>query len=153
MLQLIHFFFFFFLDSELKMNCTAMKCVFFFFFFCSTVPSFSRHVHGTIQHTSAFGRRIYIPLRHPFIPSKRCERGGKKGATADDQTAGMEGGWVEEHRTGEERKKVAKCIKRKISHLSRSVWQLEAPFHNVMHTIMHAQCGGHCRDAGGGGGG
>lgn len=31
----------------------------------------------------------------------------------------------------------------KIIHLSRSVWQPEAPFHNVMHTIMHAQCGGH----------
>lgn len=30
-----------------------------------------------------------------------------------------------------------------IIHLSRSVWQLEPPFDNVMHTIMYAQCEGH----------
>lgn len=30
----------------------------------------------------------------------------------------------------------------KIIHLSRSVWQLEPPFDNVMHTITHAQCEG-----------
>lgn len=29
-------------------------------------------------------------------------------------------------------------IKMEISHLSRSVWQLEPPFDNVMHKIMQA---------------
>lgn len=48
-----------------------------------------------------------------------------------------------ERGAGEKRKKVAKGIKMKIIHLSRSVWQPEAPFDNVMHTIIHAQCGGH----------
>lgn len=31
----------------------------------------------------------------------------------------------------------------KIIHMSRSVWKLQPPFDNVMHTIMYAQCEGH----------
>lgn len=36
-----------------------------------------------------------------------------------------------------------KNIKMEIIHLSRSVWQLEPPFDNVMHKIMYARCEGH----------
>lgn len=52
--------------------------------------------------------------------------------------------WGEKYRWNRAR---CKSIKMKIIHLSRSVWQLEPPFDNVMHTIMHAQCEGHYADA------
>lgn len=110
-----------------------------------------------------FSRRVYIPLRRPFIPSSTSsgaeeeEERGVKGAPADDQKAGLGGfrGWGavggKERGAGEKRKKVAKGIKMKTIHLSRSVWQPQAPFDNVMHTIIHAQCGGHWETLVGGG--
>lgn len=68
------------------------------------------------------------------------------GGPADDQKARLGGGVAlagKEHSAGEKGKKVAKGVKMKIVHLSRSVWQPEATYDNVKQTIMHAQCGGH----------
>ena len=50
--------------------------------------------------------------------------------------------WVREKKTGE-MEQGGENIKMEIIHLSRSVWQLEPPFDNVMHKIMRERCEGH----------
>lgn len=53
------------------------------------------------------------------------------------------GSWVQEKKKTGGKGTGCKNIKMEIIHLSRSVWQLEPPFDNVMHKIMYARCEGH----------
>lgn len=85
----------------------------FFFCSCSTVPSFSRHVHCTILCTSAFDVGFISPSddhSHQAAHQAVLREGEKKGAPAEDQKAGRRGGGGKEHSTGEQWKKVAKGI-------------------------------------------
>lgn len=69
--------------------------------------------------------RIYLAIRLPFISNVTKKK--------------------EEPQLMSPRKKKTGCknIKMEIIHLSRSAWQLEPPFDNVMHKIMYARCEGH----------
>lgn len=80
--------------------------------------------------------RIYVSLRLAFISNGTSNRAEERKRSS---------GWWIKKRGEKYRWNRARCksIKMKIIHLSRSVWQLEPPFDNVMHTIMHAQCEGH----------
>lgn len=118
----------------------------FFFSFCSTIPSFSRNVHCTILCTSAFDVGFISPSddhSYQAVHQAVLREGKKKELRPKIKKQG--GGVVVGRSTAQVRngRRLQKASKMKIIHLSRSVWQPEAPFDNVMHTIMHAQCGGH----------
>lgn len=136
---------FFFLGLRIK-DESCRDETHFLFCFCSTVPSFSRHVHCTILCTSAFDVGFISPSDdHSYQAAHQAvlREGKKKELRPKIKKQG--GGVVVGRSTAQVRngRRLQKASKMKIIHLSRSVWQPEAPFDNVMHTIMHAQCGGH----------
>lgn len=90
--------------------------------------------------------RIFITVGLQFGSNSHTKEGweqrkGKGGEEKRIQSEGGERGESEGTMCKNEKK--GKKIQRKIIHMSRSVWQPEPPFDNVMHAIMSARREGH----------
>lgn len=101
-----------------------------------------------ISITQFLVRLIYWGIFITVGPQFRSNSHAKQGW---EQRKGKGGGKESGLRgkTGERERERTMCknekenLQGKIIHMSRSVWQLEPPFDNVMHAIMYARCEGH----------